>query len=313
MLKVFGWIFVPYLMLPFQWKKLNNRKRFLALTWIAVIFIVAVGNFVSDDSSEPMTASPAITEAENVESTGKDQALSKAKNENIDATGTREHSTTEPISPVLQEPKLHEDKDLETIPKSNLEYDVILYFPADKYPETASHIQSAIAKGESPVCTIDRDGADENRKESLDDVPVKEGYDRDEWPMAFCEEGGERADVAYIDPSDNRGAGSWVGNQLEDFPDGTRVLFVVSDDEDGIEVVNAKIKEKIPMSSVSEIAATKKVEEDKQVKPSSKGKAETVYYANCTEVRNAGVAPLYEGEPGYSRKLDRDGDGVACE
>nr|WP_245348346.1 excalibur calcium-binding domain-containing protein [Paeniglutamicibacter psychrophenolicus] len=37
------------------------------------------------------------------------------------------------------------------------------------------------------------------------------------------------------------------------------------------------------------------------------------YYKNCTAVRNAGAAPIFRGEPGYSRKLDRDGDGVACE
>jgi hypothetical protein len=30
-------------------------------------------------------------------------------------------------------------------------------------------------------------------------------------------------------------------------------------------------------------------------------------------VRAAGAAPLYRGQPGYSSKLDRDGDGVACE
>ncbi|MFD1321873.1 excalibur calcium-binding domain-containing protein [Micromonospora sonneratiae] len=39
----------------------------------------------------------------------------------------------------------------------------------------------------------------------------------------------------------------------------------------------------------------------------------SVYYANCAAVRAAGKAPLYRGQPGYSRKLDRDGDGVACE
>ena len=38
-----------------------------------------------------------------------------------------------------------------------------------------------------------------------------------------------------------------------------------------------------------------------------------VYYQNCSAVRAAGKAPLYKGQPGYSRKLDRDGDGVACE
>lgn len=38
-----------------------------------------------------------------------------------------------------------------------------------------------------------------------------------------------------------------------------------------------------------------------------------VYYPNCAAARAAGAAPLYAGEPGYRRKLDRDGDGVACE
>ncbi|WP_423734907.1 GmrSD restriction endonuclease domain-containing protein [Bifidobacterium parmae] len=38
-----------------------------------------------------------------------------------------------------------------------------------------------------------------------------------------------------------------------------------------------------------------------------------VYYPNCAAVRAAGKAPLYQGQPGYSTKLDRDRDGVACE
>ena len=36
-------------------------------------------------------------------------------------------------------------------------------------------------------------------------------------------------------------------------------------------------------------------------------------YRNCSEARAAGAAPLYRGAPGYSPRLDRDGDGVACE
>ena len=39
----------------------------------------------------------------------------------------------------------------------------------------------------------------------------------------------------------------------------------------------------------------------------------STYYENCTAVRAAGAAPLHAGQPGYSRKLDRDGDGIACE
>jgi hypothetical protein len=40
---------------------------------------------------------------------------------------------------------------------------------------------------------------------------------------------------------------------------------------------------------------------------------EDVYYANCAAVRAAGADPIRKGDPGYSRKLDRDGDGVGCE
>ena len=41
--------------------------------------------------------------------------------------------------------------------------------------------------------------------------------------------------------------------------------------------------------------------------------ASSVSYKNCDAVRAAGAAPILAGEPGYSSKLDRDGDGVGCE
>ncbi len=41
--------------------------------------------------------------------------------------------------------------------------------------------------------------------------------------------------------------------------------------------------------------------------------AGSVYYANCAAARAAGAAPVMRGAPGYSRKLDRDSDGVGCE
>ncbi|OCT16385.1 DNA-entry nuclease [Paenibacillus pectinilyticus] len=102
-----------------------------------------------------------------------------------------------------------------------------LVVPTDRFPETAAHIKTAEEHGKTSVCTIDRKGAEGNRKESLKGVPTKPNKDRDEFPMAMCAEGGKGADIAYITPSDNRGAGSWIGNQLDRYPDGTRVLVVV--------------------------------------------------------------------------------------
>ncbi|MUL83497.1 MULTISPECIES: excalibur calcium-binding domain-containing protein [unclassified Mycolicibacterium] len=37
------------------------------------------------------------------------------------------------------------------------------------------------------------------------------------------------------------------------------------------------------------------------------------YYKNCAAARQAGAAPIHQGEPGYASHLDRDGDGIACE
>ena len=38
-----------------------------------------------------------------------------------------------------------------------------------------------------------------------------------------------------------------------------------------------------------------------------------VHYPGCDAVRAAGLAPLYEGQPGYSEEMDGDLDGIACE
>lgn len=45
----------------------------------------------------------------------------------------------------------------------------------------------------------------------------------------------------------------------------------------------------------------------------TKKAASNVYYKNCSAARAAGAAPVYAGQPGYARHLDRDGDGVGCE
>ncbi len=47
--------------------------------------------------------------------------------------------------------------------------------------------------------------------------------------------------------------------------------------------------------------------------PTTTTTTEPVSYRDCGEAMFAGALPLYEGEPGYSPRLDRDHDGEACE
>ena len=205
------------------------------------------------------------------------------------------------------------------------QYDVKLIFPADRYPETADHIQDAIAKGESPICTIDRSGSVAHREASLAGIPTRQGYDRDEWPMAMCAEGGAGADIRYVTPSDNRGAGSWIGGQLNDYADGTRVWIVIDQTEAGneigsdLDIVSHTASDTKDHTSSNESGSTTKpaIESSASSNSASHDKKNNrkteIVYKNCTEVRAAGAAPLHKDDPGYSGKLDRDGDGVACE
>ncbi|MFC4403441.1 thermonuclease family protein [Gracilibacillus xinjiangensis] len=52
---------------------------------------------------------------------------------------------------------------------------------------------------------------------------------------------------------------------------------------------------------------------DIEVKEENKTDQEDIYYNNCTEAREAGVTPLYDGDPGYRTQMDGDDDGIACE
>ncbi|HDX9577669.1 TPA: sporulation protein [Bacillus pseudomycoides] len=126
----------------------------------------------------------------------------------VGCSGTKETTSAKPVS--------ESEKSLQ-----------VIEFPSDKYPETAKHIKDAIAAGKTDICTVDRNGAAERRKQSLAHTPTKKGYDRDEYPLAVCVEGGAGADIRYIPPADNRGAGSYIGNKLDKVSDGTKVKLVV--------------------------------------------------------------------------------------
>ena len=191
-------------------------------------------------------------------------------------------------------------------------YDVGIVLRSDLYPETMAHIAEAIASGHPVVCTIDRAGAEKNREESLRGVETKKGYDRDEWPMAMCAEGGEGADIAYVTPKDNRGAGSMIGNKLEDYANGTRVKFFVIDVTEISFVTPTTTTKPIEAASPTPSKKPEPTKAPAQIEDPVELK-ERISYANCNAVRVAGADPIYKGDPGYSSKLDRDGDGVACE
>ena len=100
---------------------------------------------------------------------------------------------------------------------------------AARHPESAAHIQDAQAAGQPSTLTIDRPGAPARREDALGNTPAQPGMDRDEYPPAMFQEGGQGASVRPVTPSDNRGAGACIGNQCRGLPDGTKVEVKVTE------------------------------------------------------------------------------------
>lgn len=82
------------------------------------------------------------------------------------------------------------------------------------------HAWDTIDKGHPQVLHLDREGADENRQQSLRGIPTKPKHDRDEYPPAVSREGGRGAHVRYVGSRENRSAGSVMGRQLRRFCNG---------------------------------------------------------------------------------------------
>ncbi len=96
-----------------------------------------------------------------------------------------------------------------------------------RYPITARHILQAQKTGMPKILTIERIQAVQRRRQSLAGVQTNRFYDRDEYPGAMFSRGGRGASVAYVERSDNRGAGASIRWQLANLPDGTQVYVRV--------------------------------------------------------------------------------------
>jgi hypothetical protein len=90
----------------------------------------------------------------------------------------------------------------------------------------------------------------------------------------------------------------------------TRVIYRCVDSNG---IVNFTSTPRVGCVVVSSHAATPSYQASQSFMAAPAQSAASTYYANCAAARAAGAAPVRAGQPGYSRKLDRDGDGVGCE
>ncbi len=99
---------------------------------------------------------------------------------------------------------------------------VTIEIPRNKYPEAAQHADESAKAGVKPSGILNRAGAKQQRAQNLKGTKTVSGKDRDEFPPAVLTPS-SGVSVKLISPSDNRGAGRFIGNVLRNVPDNTRV------------------------------------------------------------------------------------------
>ena len=92
-----------------------------------------------------------------------------------------------------------------------------------------------------------------------------------------------------------------------------QINAAVTEVNQAVNDVNSNIEYKKQQDAQAAAQAATAAQAAAQAQQQQQQQAANTYYPNCAAVQAAGAAPLYQGQPGYSSKLDRDKDGVACE
>jgi hypothetical protein len=112
-----------------------------------------------------------------------------------------------------------------------------IWFSAAKYTHIRAHFRAAVRRGWPTTLVLNRPGADERRDRLLEGIPTRSGYDRDEYPPAVGRGRGKglaggsgprgwKADVRYVESSENRSHGASLGGKLRGFCNGTRFRYI---------------------------------------------------------------------------------------
>jgi Excalibur calcium-binding domain len=108
-------------------------------------------------------------------------------------------------------------------------------------------------------------------------------------------------------------------------PSITKTINTIKEEENNEDVSQTKTTEENDMSDINSSTQTldtsnqpNEPKQPKQTKstvqqPSTNQPAQDYNFKSCAEARAAGFSNITKDSPAYSRKLDRDGDGIACD
>lgn len=102
---------------------------------------------------------------------------------------------------------------------------IIIPLTAAKHSQIIAHAKLAILTFHYPrIMVLNRVGAAARRTALLKAIPIRRGFDRDEY-LPAAGRSTVRAHVAYVNPTQNRSAGAVMGNKLRPYCNGTKFRY----------------------------------------------------------------------------------------
>lgn len=319
MLRIAGWLFVPFIMVLVQWKILNKNARIIGGIWAGILLITVAFSNTEDPKNVILSShEPAKIENSTIATLDdKNEPSSNKQNPIPIESAPVTNTIAEPIPSVekqdneIQEPVIVADDGLiaakvisitdgDTIKVSiDGKVETIRLLLIDT-PETKDPNEPVQPFG--PEATVFAEEILAGQDVQLEyDGPLRDKYDRllaylwigDKiFNQMLIEEGLAR--IAYIYDPPYTHYDAFVKAEAVAKATGFGIWSI-----EGYTTDNGFIEE----------VAIAQEEPEADPEPIH----ETVYYKNCTSARDAGAAPVRKGDPGYAKHLDRDGDGIGCE
>ena len=80
-LKVLGWLFVPYIMIFLSWKNLNTGLKAVGVVWAALALIIGLGSLSSDEPTNQTTKETVTEQKEDVKTVTKTEVVKEEEPE----------------------------------------------------------------------------------------------------------------------------------------------------------------------------------------------------------------------------------------
>lgn len=143
-LKVFGWVFLPFIMIFVSWKKMNVIAKSFGILWAAFALLMVIGS-MGDTEDDPQNSKPVAADVEQVSQTESDQESEDKKAADAEAKAKAEQEAQEKAKAEEAEKIKAEEETKKKNQSDVTEFEQSVYSLEDSIDPIMTNYQTAMA------------------------------------------------------------------------------------------------------------------------------------------------------------------------